>query len=270
MKSWFLGILSLLTFSGAIFAETHHGASHSTEGAVTYTLATGSDALSSGPITLRLQLKNNKGKVLAFEDIVLSHTQKIHAFLVDSTLTQFRHEHPEWDGKDWILKTELSSGGDYKLWIQARVAGSGDTVTLSKSISVKGPSAPNQKFSENFSGESDGIAVKLSPLKAKAGDQATLKFTVSRKDGSNPSLEKYLGAAAHVVAIREGNDVMAHMHPLNEEAGSPFETHAAFEKPGFYRIWAQFLESGKLRTVPFTLQVAKVAAGKMQMDHSKH
>jgi hypothetical protein len=227
------------------------------------------DSLKAGPIILQIQLKNEVGKSLGPKDLALSHTKHIHAFLVDKTLTQFRHEHPEWDGKAWVLKANLDRGGAYKLWIQATVASSDTEITLSKSIRVEGETGSQNQFFQSLSGEAGGVVVKLSSADLKSGEQSTLKFDVSRKDGSKLKLESYLGAAAHVVAIHESNEAMAHMHPLNEKAASPFETHAAFEKAGFYRIWTQFKENGKVLTIPFTLQVTEGSA-KKPIDHSKH
>ncbi len=269
MKTIFLLLLTVFGFTSRAFAHDHDASHSKEEPKKSLTLSTNVDSVKAGPIILQIQLKNETGKNLGAKDIALSHTQRIHAFLVDKALTQFRHEHPEWDGKSWVLKTNLDKGGDYKLWVQAKVASSGAEVTLSKSIRVEGEPVLQQRLSQNLLGEADGVVVKLSGVEVKSGEQSTLKFDVSRKDGSKLKLTPYLGAAAHVVAIHESNEEMAHMHPLNEKAQSPFETHAAFEKPGFYRIWAQFKESGKLLTIPFTLQVAK-GSGKMQMDHSKH
>ena len=263
-----LGIMAF-TWTQVVFAQSHSPSKSEASDKAEVSLSTTENSLKAGPVVLRIQLKQNE-KALGKKDIAISHTQRVHAFLVDHSLTQFRHEHPEWDGKDWVLKTNLEKGGNYKLWIQAKVASSGDEVTLSKRIQVEGTPSTQQPFSQNLLSESDGVVVKLSSGSVKSGEQSTLKFSVTRRDGSKLKLEPYLGAAAHVVAIHEKNEEMAHMHPLNEEAVSPFETHAAFEKPGFYRIWAQFREDGKLLTVPFTLQVAKGATGKMPMDHSKH
>ncbi|MBN8555457.1 MAG: hypothetical protein J0L93_08435 [Deltaproteobacteria bacterium] len=266
-------LLASLIFSGITFtslALAHdHDSSHGEQKSTTKVdLVTDVDSLKAGPIILKVQLKQGQ-KSLGARDIEESHTQLVHAFLVDQTLTQFRHEHPEWDGKAWVLKTNLENGGSYKLWIQAKVK-NGNEVTLSKALKVSGTPARAQGFLPKLQSEVDNVVVKLAGDAVKAGEQSTLKFSVSRKDGSPLKLESYLGAAAHVVAIHEKNDEMAHMHPLNEEAVSPFETHAAFEKPGNYRIWAQFKENGKLLTIPFTLQVAKGSSSKKQMDHSKH
>lgn len=269
MKSFILGGIMAFTWTSVVSAHDHHASHTEAPAKADVMLSTNVDSLNAGQVVLRIQLKENE-KILGMKDISISHTQRIHAFLVDQTLTQFRHEHPEWDGKDWVLKTNLEKGGNYKLWIQAKIASSDSEVTLSKPIRVQGEPATSQGFSPKLMGEADGVVVKLSSNSLKSGEQSTLKFEVSRKDGSKLKLERYLGAAAHVVAINEKNNEMAHMHPLNEEAVSPFETHAAFEKPGNYRIWAQFKENGKLLTIPFTLQVAKAATDKAPMDHSKH
>ena len=71
--------------------------------------------------------------------------------------------------------------------------------------------------------------------------------------------EPYLGAAGHLVVIREGDLGYLHVHPLDGEAG-PVRFAAEFPTPGTYRLFFDFSSGGTVRTASFTVDVARSVA----------
>jgi hypothetical protein len=65
-------------------------------------------------------------------------------------------------------------------------------------------------------------------------------------------LEKYLGTAGHVVILNEKVDQYLHVHPKNEQEPI-FETQ--FDQPGRYKIWAEFMQAGKVRVFSYVIEI---------------
>ena len=81
-----------------------------------------------------------------------------------------------------------------------------------------------------------------------------LDFTVVNEDGTPAVLEPYLGQAAHLVAIREGDLAYVHLHAM-VDASMPgmFMFGSALPQPGTYRTFLQFGHAGEVVTIPFTI-----------------
>ncbi|MFF2447786.1 hypothetical protein ACFVSW_11865 [Neobacillus sp. NPDC058068] len=56
----------------------------------------------------------------------------------------------------------------------------------------------------------------------------------------------------HVVILNEYGKEFLHVHPSNENKPT-FET--SFDKPGIYKIWAEFKQNGKVRAFPFVFEI---------------
>jgi hypothetical protein len=67
------------------------------------------------------------------------------------------------------------------------------------------------------------------------------------------TLQDYLGAKGHLVALREGDLAFLHVHP---DANS-LRFAADFLDPGSYRLFLQFKVAGHVRTARFTLEVSR-------------
>ena len=74
--------------------------------------------------------------------------------------------------------------------------------------------------------------------------------------GEPVDVEPYLGAAGHLVALREGDLAYLHVHPLAERLGE-ISFAAAFPTTGQYRLFLQFKDAGRVQTAPLTLNVGR-------------
>jgi len=66
------------------------------------------------------------------------------------------------------------------------------------------------------------------------------------------NLTPYFRAMGHVVILDESAQNFLHVHPLNDQEPI-FETE--FQKPGIYKIWAEFKQNGKVRAFPFVVEI---------------
>jgi len=76
-----------------------------------------------------------------------------------------------------------------------------------------------------------------------------LRFTFTR-EGRPVETEPYLGAAGHLVALREGDLAFLHVHPVTHDGPPVFD--ATFPTPGRYRLFLQVRHEGRVHTVAFT------------------
>jgi hypothetical protein len=65
--------------------------------------------------------------------------------------------------------------------------------------------------------------------------------------------QPYLGAAGHLVAIREDDLAYLHVHPLESSRSGTITFEAELEEPGRYALFFQFRHGGRVHTVPFTM-----------------
>jgi hypothetical protein len=70
-------------------------------------------------------------------------------------------------------------------------------------------------------------------------------------DGYVLVLEPYVGQAAHLIAIRQGDLAYAHLHPLDSAPGA--YVFSGDLPTGTYRLFLQFGYRGDVLTVPFTV-----------------
>jgi hypothetical protein len=183
----------------------------------------------------------------------LEHTKRMHLILARRDLTHFRHLHPAMrpDGT-WTTTVRLPAAGTYRLLADFSVADR--ATTLGADLRVSGPVAlrplPAPAAAARATG---GYEVALPHATDRAGRETTLPFRITR--GGRPvAVQPYLGAAGHLVALREGDLAFLHVHPTGHARGVAFET--TFPSPGRYRLFLQFKHEGRVHTVAFTREVS--------------
>jgi hypothetical protein len=201
---------------------------------------------------LRFRVVDARGATV--RDFDVEHTKRMHLIVARRDLTGFQHLHPEMaaDGT-WSTPLELNEAGSYRLF--ADFSHDGEATTLASDLRVDGPADLVPLPAPRPTAVSDGgYYVRLDSGAARAGEEAELRFTVT-KDGRPVATEPYLGADGHLVALREGDLAFLHVHPT-DAAGDLIGFEATFPTTGAYRLFLQFKVDGKVQTVAFTQEVA--------------
>jgi hypothetical protein len=218
-------------------AEAPHGLAVSEDG---LTLALDRTRLEPGrSATLRFRVVGKDGRVV--RDFDVEHTKRMHLIVVRRDLSGFQHLHPtqQRDGS-WSVPLRLDDPGSYRVF--ADFAVDGDRHTLGADLAVDGPAFVRPLPEPARSTTVDGYRVALD-----AGDQSELRFSVTRK-GKPVTVEPYLGARGHLVALRDGDLAFLHVHP---DADS-LSFMAEFPSAGRYRLFLQFQHEGRVHTAEFT------------------
>mgnify|MGYP006259193881 CR=1 FL=1 len=78
--------------------------------------------LNAGSIPFKFELfDENTRKTLGDQDLVDSHTKKLHFIAYDASLNEFNHVHPTFNGTSWETELTLPANGNYFLWAQGQL-----------------------------------------------------------------------------------------------------------------------------------------------------
>lgn len=187
-----------------------------------------------------------------------SHEKKAHLIVVRSDGSNYRHVHPVMDEAGrWSLPWQWEAAGTYRIYADVVPAGAGEGLTLTRTVDVAGPLEP-ASLEVSAADEVDGFQVSLNG-DLGAGSAAALTVSVSRDGQPVTSLEPYLGAYGHLVALRAGDLAYLHTHPegaepVNDEVSGPevkFATTAP--TPGRYYLYFDFQVDGQVHSARFVL-----------------
>ena len=206
-------------------------------------------AQSNTTVRLDFRILDANGRpVHAFD---LEHTKRMHLIVVRRDLTGFQHLHPTLraDGT-WTTPLTLQRAGTYRVFADFSV--NGKPTTLADDLQVDGYVRSHSLPAPVKTAEADGYRVRLSDGAVRAGHESNLSFDVTR-NGRQVSLQNYLGAKGHLVALRAGDLAFLHVHP---DANS-LRFAADFIDAGAYRLFLQFRAAGRVHTAAFTLEVSR-------------
>jgi hypothetical protein len=257
---------------------------------VTMSLSTAAPAVAGREIAATVTLKTGSGKPVAPEDLLVTHTRQLHLLIVDPSLSDYQHVHPEPTRTpgEWSFSFTPRAGGVYRVFGDFTPAATGRGLYASVDLNV-GPAlgrlaeasgegraaapsiAPEQAATarpadqrQPYGVERDGVTYTLAtvPNPARATQPVDLRFALTRADGGAVPLEPVMGAFAHLVAFDADRSGFAHLHP-NEvdlakvpDAKSPvLNFKLTIPRAGRYVIWAQVKLGGEERFVPFDLGV---------------
>ena len=177
----------------------------------------------------------------------------MHLIVVRRDLTAYQHLHPSLDSTGtWTTDLTLGEAGVYRAY--ADFERDGKKTVLAGDLFVAGGFAPAPLAAPVSAVEVDGYRVELD-AHAEAGVESTIEYRITRA-GEPVDVEPYLGAAGHLVALREGDLAYLHVHPLAERLGE-IGFAATFPTSANYRLFLQFKDGGRVHTAALTLKVGK-------------
>ena len=219
---------------------------------------TASPAVVAGtPVQLEFEvLQPNSGeRQTEFETV---HEKLFHLFWVSHDLQVFRHEHPVL-GDDGVFRIEATFDrpGTYRLMADFYPKGatpqmypmtlttSGFEEPVETLVPAIGPDR-EPKRDRNVT-----VSLRTEPPEPVAGLLTLLFFELNTARG----LQKFLGAWAHMLAVKDDLVTLIHGHPSIADGGKLIQMNVIFPEPGMYRLWVQVQRRKKVNTVPFTVQV---------------
>lgn len=237
-----------------VVATTLPGLSVSQSG---YTLVPDRESLPSGPaVPFSFTVTGPDGAPVV--DYVESHEKELHLVVVRRDLTGFQHVHPVRDDEGtWRVPLDLRAPGAYRVFADFETPALDEGLTLGTDLFVAGSFRPTPLPATDRTAGVDGYEVTLSG-DAVTGGESELTFTVSRDGRPLRTLQPYLGAFGHLVALRVGDLAYLHTHPgleahAGESGGPEVRFVAEFPTAGRYRLFLDFQVGGVVRTAEFTV-----------------
>lgn len=216
-------------------------------------------------VTVGLHFQTDLGKPINFEDLAIVHTERLHMFVIDETLEDYHHVHPqEAEGAgNFTFSFEPRRAGTYTLYAES-VAQRSRSVVIARSTIEIGDS-PSAAFVESSLMDADlpeGVEFSFEALGGFAvpGYPNDVVIRIQSPEGNPIQFEETMGSLCHLAAFDRDGRGFAHLHPLDEGVGvGTEETSFSFvfntNEPGDYKFWAQFMLNGKDLFVPFKLTV---------------
>lgn len=197
---------------------------------------------------IKIFLKDKSGNPV--HDLEVNHEKLLHFIVVDEQLQKYYHLHPEQTGNgQFRIKTSLPDGF-YQAFIDIKPKNKSYHVTPVPFV-VGNPSISDQNEGltpdSELTQQVDGETVTLSMSSFHTNEPVTLSFGLDQS-----GLRPYLGALGHVVILDDAAQQYLHVHPTDEKK-PVFETR--FQKPGIYKVWAEFNQNGKVRAFPFVVEI---------------
>jgi len=226
-----------------------HGESHLPGGLMVsqdgYTLVADQRARSGRQVPLTFSIIGPDGHPVTGFDV--QHEKQLHLIAVRRDFSRFQHVHPTMDADGtWSVALDLAPG-PWRLFADFKPTGA-DALTLGTDLSVAGSYRPAKASADARVDHVDGYTVRLDGDLA-AGEDSLLMLVVE-KDGQLLTTEPYLGAAGHLVVLREGDLAYLHVHP---EKTDSLLFEAAVPSAGTYHLYLDFKLDGVVRTAQFVL-----------------
>ena len=178
------------------------------------------------------------------------HDRELHLIVVSSDLAEFHHVHPTRDDHGtWSIDLPALQPGAHRAYADFQPSGS-DQLTLGIDLTVPGQLGQPAALAESRTVEVDGYEVTLDGHPEPASE-SVVTITV-RRDGEVVSTEPYLGAAGHLVAIRDGDLAYLHVHPLDDKPNGPVRFAIEVPSAGTYGLYFDFALDGSVHSAAFT------------------
>ncbi len=252
-------------------ADSDH-ASHSDEAsAATSTTASGlsieQDGYLLSPIdaptavgaegTLSFSIIGPDGQPLTAYDT--EHEKKLHLIVVRTDGSGFRHVHPTLDSTGtWSTPWQWDRAGSYRVYADFVPTAYGDKIALTRTVDVAGPMAIGPRPPEATTVRANEFSVSVDGS-VTADEESELVFTVTRDGEAVTTLQPYLGAYGHLVALRDGDLAYLHVHPMGEpgdgmtEPGPEIEFMVEPPTAGRYWLYLDFQVDGTVHTAAFAI-----------------
>ncbi len=220
-----------------------------------------------GALRLLVREPRTAAIVRRFETL---HERVFHLFVISDDLQEFSHVHPvpQPDGSFGLSSLRLGSG-PYQLFADFLPAGGTPQLIRRTILPARLPAgfsgSPTPHLARETGDKTDaGLRVRMEPVRGTlvAGASSLIAFHFADAASGAPvaDLEPYLGAWGHAFIVSADLADAVHSHPLTPvtaPGGPTIYFEQRFPRAGVYRLWAQFMRSGRVATVSFTVEVAE-------------
>jgi hypothetical protein len=216
-----------------------------------YTFVPETRTLEGGPFAFAITGPDGR-PVVAYDEL---HDRQLHLIIARRDLRQYAHLHPTLgpDGTWTVEVPDLPAGG-YRAFADFQPSDARQH-TLGIDLTVPGVVGAPEPLTASAHDEVDDYEVEL--LADHGAGTATVTV---RRQGEVVTTEPYLGAAGHLVALRDGDLAYLHVHPLDDVPAGPVDFAVDYPSSGRYALFFDFQVDGVVRTARFVVDTEAPAA----------
>lgn len=201
---------------------------------------------------------------LTFDDLKEAHTKKLHLLIIDPTLSDYHHIHPQpgTNPSEFVFDFTPKKDSGYRVWADIIPVSTDKQEYVMSDIGTTSGAVKIDKTVNMVSKVEDYTFTLVLDGEPKVGEAIMGNITVTKNGKPFNQLEPIMGAFAHVVGFSEDYESILHIHPMgkepssNVERGGPkLEFHIEPKKAGFIKLFAQVKIGGKEIFAPFGLIV---------------
>lgn len=204
---------------------------------------------------------------VALQEYTEEHEKDLHLIVVRTDGSEFRHVHPEIDDDGtWSLPWTWAEAGTYRIFVDFTPGSAESGITLTSNINIGGEFTPVPASGDVREARVGDYVVNLTG-DLPVGGSSTLSLEVT-KDGSEvTTLQPYLGAFGHLVALRDGDLAYLHVHPEGAEpepgelSGPTVDFATEAPTSGRYLLYFDFKVDDEVHTAAFVLSTAGADTG---------
>jgi hypothetical protein len=231
------------------------------------------------PTAFELTLFTLAGRPVAWDQIVVSHTEKLHLLVTDAGLADYQHIHPQPAGPagHYLFELTPQRTGHYRLYLDFISAVTNRRLVLGAGFAVADRAADS--IAGTGSAASEPPIADLAPATPPAGWRLETLSGAFRRgedtvfrvvwpeliDGERPRFEPVMGSFAHVVVFDHAGRGFAHLHPRDPRVRGqdPYQPDLSFvvrlDVAGRYRLWLQCRVGDTELFLPFDIEVGEDA-----------
>jgi len=222
------GDASHMTAGAQEGADSMEGGVHGAAAAVPAGLQVAQDGYRMVPLTdtlrdgaeFRFRIDGPDGRPVT--EYATAHGKQLHLIAVRRDLGGYQHVHPRLDADGvWSVPLRVAAAGPYRIFADFRPAARSEGLTLGVDVDVPGDYRPAPLPGTQRSVTIDGGYTVTLEGDLHSGAASELGLRVSRQGVPVTDLEPYLGAFAHLVALRQGDLAYLHVHPESGTQAGP-------------------------------------------------
>jgi hypothetical protein len=214
------------------------------------------------PVTVTLHVHDQAGAAMDAERFQTVHEQKLHVLIVDPSLGDYSHVHPQALGHgDWRFVFTPRYDRPYRLWLDATPVGGKQGYAI-VTVNENAANVPVEAVVASNARAQDVEATLSFAQPPVAGAMTEGRIELRRNGRPLTALEPVMGTYGHIVGIAQDWREVAHVHPLGagphapgDRGGPVLRFHLEPEAAGFLKLYAQVRVDGRDLYLPFGIEV---------------
>jgi hypothetical protein len=266
MRNIWIVILCLLGANTAMAQMDHHDHQHASKSSDFTATAEVKKPLQDKATTQVTVFLAKNGKGVGEDQLKTVHTEKVHALIIDPTLTDYQHIHPRPGKKtgEYIFDFTPRTPNNYRIWLDVTPVNGAQQYVMADLTGANQHNTPViKKLSMNSTVDDYHFNLSFDKDKLTAGQDAMGSIMITDKNEKPvKNLEPIMEAFAHIVAFNEDYQTILHVHPMGPEPKDPslrggpkIDFHLTPSTPGYVKIFVQVQINGKEIIAPFGVNV---------------